>query len=60
MNRKQWLNHLRIRDFSRDRKTAWDNLSEPKVAWETFKSLANFHGIQKAKEKAQKIIDKQS
>ena len=59
MNRKQWINHLEILDFSKDRKVAWDNLPEPKVAWETFKRLANFHGIDKAKEEAQKIVDKQ-
>ena len=60
INRKKWLNHLAIQDFSRDRKVAWDNLPKPKVAWETFKSLANFHGIDKAIERAEKIIDKQS
>ena len=58
INRKKWLNHLAIEDFSRDRKVAWNNLPVPKIAWETFKRLANFHGIDKAREEAQKIVDK--
>ena len=60
MNRKKWINHLRTIDFARDRKVAWDNLSEPKVAWETFKRLASQFGIEDGIKKAKKIVDKQS
>ena len=58
INRKKWLNNLAIQDFSRDRKVAWNNLATPKLDWETFKRLANQFGIEQAKVKAQKIVDK--
>ena len=60
MNRKQWINHLAIKDFGKDRKRAWENLPTGFIPWETFKRLANQFGIDKATIKAQKIIDKQS
>ena len=60
INRKKWLNHLRIRDFSRDRKVAWEKLPKGFIPWETFKRLANQFGIDKAIERAEKMIDKQS
>lgn len=61
MKREKWLRQLRLRDeVSKIRKEKWEALKAcERVSWETWKRLVANFGIEKAKEKAKKIVDKQ-
>tara|TARA_Y100000310_G_scaffold286770_1_gene311213 strand:- start:365 stop:562 length:198 start_codon:yes stop_codon:yes gene_type:complete len=62
MKREKWLRQLRLRDeVSRMRKKEWEDLQLcERVPWETWKRLVANFGVEKAKEKAKKILDKQN
>jgi hypothetical protein len=62
MDRKKWINHLRVVDFGRDRKAAWDNLPEPKPVWEVWKRILRMPHIENdfklAKQQWDKILER--
>ena len=41
--------------IAKARKSAWDEIPEPKASWETFKRLVQHFGLDKAKEKVKDL-----